>query len=1321
MSKPLQTNARRPRAGSSLVIVLATIALITVLLVAFLSSVKTELQSSKVYASGSSLKLLAQSSVNLVIGQIRVATADASLCWASQPGMVRTYGANGQPAAFYKLYSDAAMQGSGSFDAYATANAVPANWASAKGLYTDLNQPVLIGGTEYYPIVDGSASNLANYTSVNDGGVKALAPVSGSRPAVEGYWLKSSTAVDSTSPNQAPMPVRWLYALQNGEIIVPDSNSTGGNVTFNNAGTKPSKDNQIVGRIAFWTDDETCKVNVNTASEGTFWDAPRSWTDQDYYLATRQPAQGEYQRYPGHPATVSLSTIFGMPNAGNAWQPDATFTVEDFYPLTPYANQGGSRGGTVSTDVINSALSQSVRRLYASTDEFVFQQGLSSGQRALNASLFTAATDLDSVGLKKRRFFLTTHSQSPDVNIHNLPRVSMWPITLDRATANPVMTPFDKLIAFAGTINDRAYYFQRKDPNSPTEDLPVTPANTGLGRNRALINYLNALTTSPNPGFSPSSFQGKYGDDQRQIVVEIFDYIRSTNLQDTSTGATTYAKPNDTASNSPNNNYLGGQGQVVPILDTAQQVTDTLTGENSNPRGFGRFPTVHQAFLMFIGAGDNKHASYNPTINTHPGFSGYTYVPVTADGVQRVQAGFFLQMYDPSNGVAITYPWYEIDVEGLDSLSWSNEDATSYSMRFPSAGTITKPWTCTSSKGNLGGSSNLLYGGMADYRTLTYLRGDPGKGNKYPFITPPTGSTSPSNCPDMSTSIYFKGGTATVKVYALKADGSRIAAPVQTIELNFPAGVFPMPQTVASSPDLFTYRDNPNGRIDTTNMRSFYSTSTNPGRLDMMPNIGWIGSTDVVRALVATPGDMRLTAARTKVPADQYKGLTMPGVEYASSSEKMSHMLRYGLNFPVYGTAGGKLATLPASPPGSNYARYLDQYDELFGPFPINDHPALSSGNSISYYRSKDCSVPTRTGVRTTNGVIGDWDNGIANCSDGAYINKADEGDARGSQTNYVPYFQLDYGQALPGPTFFTANRMIPSSGMLGSLPTGVWANKPWQTLLFRPGPADHPGLGGSNAAPYPNPPDHLIMDLFNMPVVEPYAISTPLATAGRVNMNYQIVPFTYIHRDTAVRAAMKAQMITAFKTTNASSYKSYQNVSAATPDSGNQPSTAKVRFPINIDATLSQFEARFTSRKDIFRSASEICSIDLVPKDPTAPSSITRSSMDNYWSQNLPTGDNTRERPYTTLYPLLTTKSNTYTVHYRVQLLKQTPSNTTYETWREGKDSVLGQHRGSQTIERYIDPQDNLPDYATSNPSSADPLSDFYKFRVVATRQFTP
>ena len=37
--------------------------------------------------------------------------------------------------------------------------------------------------------------------------------------------------------------------------------------------------------------------------------------------------------------------------------------------------------------------------------------------------------------------------------------------------------------------------------------------------------------------------------------------------------------------------------------------------------------------------------------------------------------------------------------------------------------------------------------------------------------------------------------------------------------------------------------------------------------------------------------------------------------------------------------------------------------------------------------------------------------------------------------------------------------------------------------------------------------------------------------------------------------------------------------------------------------------------------------------------------------------GDNLREQPYAHLYGKLTTKSNTFTVYYRVQALKRSPT----------------------------------------------------------------
>jgi len=52
------------------------------------------------------------------------------------------------------------------------------------------------------------------------------------------------------------MPVKWIYVLQDG-TLAPATLGTSGSVAHV---LLASSTNPIVGRIAFWTDDETCKV-----------------------------------------------------------------------------------------------------------------------------------------------------------------------------------------------------------------------------------------------------------------------------------------------------------------------------------------------------------------------------------------------------------------------------------------------------------------------------------------------------------------------------------------------------------------------------------------------------------------------------------------------------------------------------------------------------------------------------------------------------------------------------------------------------------------------------------------------------------------------------------------------------------------------------------------------------------------------------------------------------------------------------------------------------------------------------------------------------
>ena len=367
-----------------------------------------------------------------------------------------------------------------------------------------------------------------------------------------------------------------------------------------------------------------------------------------------------------------------------------------------------------------------------------------------------------------------------------------------------------------------------------------------------------------------------------------------------------------------------------------------------------------------------------------------------------------------------------------------------------------------------------------------------------------------------------------------------------------------------------------------------------------------------------------------------------------------------------------------------------------------------------------------------------DYDNGVSTWPDGSYINKPDEGNYNSTNSTYT-YFAWSTAEDSKG-TFFSPSRLVPSAGMFGSLPTGVKRNRPWETLLFRP--EVHKDGSGN---PHPGtqlPRDHLLMDLFWMPVIEPYAISEPFSTAGKINLNYEIAPFSYIRRATALHGAMKSEEPLVLPNSAATIYKLWDHETNDHPyglptSASNQDPTVrsdwgkayngqapfdKMRRPIDVAKTLAQAEKRFADG-DAFRSATEICELHLV----RTGENLADYQNGKIWPDALITGENTRERPYTNLYAKLTTRSNTFTVHFRVQVLRQSGGSggADWAAWREGRDQQIAEHRGSTTLERYIDPSDSQlasagkdADFAKNGDLTAD---NFFRFRVVATKKFVP
>ena len=296
----------RGRRGAALVIVLSFVVILTVLTVAFLSSVSTEFQSAVAQSNSLSVRQLADSTVQYVIGQIRLSSSGGTTqTWASQPGVIRTYGNDGNAKQAFKLYSSGSPVETITGNSWTPSVDLPSTktWSAAKALWTDLNLPVNdTSGNPVFPIIDP----------------RAAATVSGSYHLVDGFSYDTTTVTGSnTQPSSStdanarlPMPVRWLYVLKDGRFTAPSLSGDGITADFSSSNPKPTAQNPIVGRVAFWTDDETCKLNINTASGGVPWEPPAFASPMEMAFSRFRPLKSEYSRAPGHPATTSLLPVF---------------------------------------------------------------------------------------------------------------------------------------------------------------------------------------------------------------------------------------------------------------------------------------------------------------------------------------------------------------------------------------------------------------------------------------------------------------------------------------------------------------------------------------------------------------------------------------------------------------------------------------------------------------------------------------------------------------------------------------------------------------------------------------------------------------------------------------------------------------------------------------------------------------------------------------------------------------------------------------------------------------------------------------------------
>lgn len=974
-------------------------------------------------------------------------------------------------------------------------------------------------------------------------------------------------------------------------------------------------------------------------------------------------------------------------------------------------------------------------------------------------------------------------------------------------------TLFDSIIGLTCQLSPSNYYYVlRNDPNSRHTELRDLPTGKNRQQNALIRKYLEKATGVSQfdrfPGIDATAKEsmlqkyagrvlgsnGRYSD-RGAIILSMLDYIRMSNLTDpTLKDAYRYAK-GGVANSGQVTAYCGckmsslsGDGYVADIHNTTWSLLN-----NPDPKGPGRVFTPSEVAFVIVKVGETKNGAL--ITNATGGFktSYETAVKRTdnnaiVDNLSVYEMGVVVEGFTPSMGWSGIYPTISANLSGCGlNDAASNNPATAsipkikvYDWgvdlsKLPVTSTqwLTEPTSYASSNNaatpasvypnnapRWGGSSGIRpFSAMAaasatavgNYKTCIMFK---------PFVVP-TGKnirlTKDTGAKPWDEYFWRLG------IFD-DASGPTLVGSVQSIMFNFGTDIEGM-EWPAPTQDLGPL---PKRLSDTftTGMKGKFNDAT-------------------IRGLHFPHGDYRLLVLNRVVGPNSILG-------GASSTKDRKHWMSL-VPHPQFNTLTKNASYLfdpetgyySDSPPVANFLAKVTPGKE----------PPLPNGTTALFSRRPDYPMPhtgatgwydqfikdTQTDLRGScdPGVTGDFDNGIGPAPDGAYINRPDDGDLRpwfgaAPSQNKLAYFEAleQPTPVYPDPTTsadkngkasFSPNRLIRSAVQFGSIPTGSEVGVPWQTLLFRPDPyrdrskeqsntaltATDPRHYGSALAKYPK--DHMWLDLFWMPVVQPYALSDTFSTKGKINMNYSILPFNYIKRNTGLHALLKAERMLTIPSDQGPNYK--------IKDSTNK---ALYRQYIDPKWTLAQFDRKFAGIDEflepngivppkVFRTASEICELWLVPESEGTKAALDtgdklKTAMQTFWNGKagtgttaIPsggdlekghrlTGDNSKEAPYANIYPRLTTRSNVFKVHMTVQTIQKARSSDP-ESFDPAVDTITSEYRGSAIIERALDmtnPTLKATDYLDPTATSifTDPkkrLDYFYSFRITEVKQFAP
>jgi uncharacterized protein (TIGR02600 family) len=1414
---PLVRRHHAHQQGVALVVVMGALVLISFLVLTILTLNLGEQRASTHAAELTDVRTLAELPGQIVISQIRNATQGMGqgLTWTSQPGLIRVFDTSAVPTAdpaapeapvpprnqrLYPLYSTRTLYADETFDVAAEVASL-SNWPAATALFTDLNEPVerrrdlFTGeplpltqrGTLLYPILD--PAGLERQPGAATGRISGMAEL--------------TPGPGKTNRQPVPMPVRWLYVLNNGKVLAPLPSSGPTIARFNQRDLQPEPGEappQIIGRIAFWTDDESCKVNLNTATEPAPWLPPMTVSERDRTRANSPPVRGEFHRLAGHPSFTALSPVlrgFGVNFISPHLQPfpqppsnalgDATaYTdfIDNVHSLLPGLppRDTGSVHGTETVETFT--LPPLIRRTtppFSNLEDLLFDTGVVSGQgivRLRNGHRNVAAYPMDESDIRRARFCLTTHSSAPETNPFNLPKISLWPVQQNPANR----TRTDQLMVLASTLGGissaPAYYgLQRASewvsPASPGSSQETSGDLASGSRNEQLFDWLRTQTTLPFAGYG-ASFLDKYGEQNRdQIILNMFDMLRWL------------ANPgNDWVEVGPRYRYLGKSPNSSTGVEGAGMVSPLVRAPY---RGVGRVPTVTEAAIVFIATNAKRNSNGDVQVETsqpgqQPGrFAGY------AARTTEVRAFLVLEPFNASPGHPSLTPSVKYVLKGLNgpdplgadpppvgfeytmNAHTLNGQPLNFGGTFPGPyalinhPTFSPSFTPINASGTMvrrfGGDSLAFTGLTAQFvlndgtPRLALGLNDPA--TEFPWFSRRVPIPEDH---DLAQPLPYVAGDVLLEIRHATTDEllQEIVLPFGEIQPRLP-----IPRLHPDDFDLVGENS-----ADEVLLRRF-RLKPNPANPDAAPYLPLIRKGDVVRSVDVNPdaphgGDLRVIANHTRVPRHWFAPERIDPVVNDETFE--IHTLREGVyDLNGAGQIGGStdLASEAPREPRLAAGSLLNNGPPLALPpmgAPLDAVPPSVRGALVSAEYDPTITPPPNS-LR-----FGDWETGQGNLPDGPYfarqdlINAPSQALSRGSGGSSIAGHFTDGGQLAEDPTGLshTPQRQISSAVVFGALSPTLHGRGPsasstsppppegWRTLLFCPNPAsritpattpptelDHPGFA--------NPPDSLWLDFFWMPTVEPRLMSAAFATEGKINLNFQMIPFTWLERSTGIHAALQGVQIPAIPHNAAGLYKQ--------PMVGGIPSADPPEFlyEVNVEETLRAMRGLFT-RGEVFTHPSDICAYYLVPKrisgresdylrgltpPPLDPAVLKLEQLNEWWNGADPsdplaldafelTGDNLRESPYAQLYPRLCTRSNVFKVHYRVQLLGKSRA-TAINEWDLQRESIKAEQRGAMVIERFLDPNDpTIPDLATATASGVA-LDEYYRYRIISREPFRP